>query len=190
MVAGHQLRLRLGQIERHAVRLGERGDEEDEEEEEAEGFEEEELEDEDADEDLDEDEDEDEDDDDEDEEDEFDDPDDDDDDFDDDGTWDIGGLKYDQASPLASADLPSWLTAEGDATRNVRAAIVDRDGGFRTYAASVTVENVAPTATFTGDTVVEGTPATVSHMLETVLARCPVDKLAVSARVVFSLFPR
>ena len=82
-------------------------------------------------------------------------------DFDDDGTWDLGGLKYDQASALASADLPASLTAEGDATRTVRAAIIDRDGGFRTYTASVTVENVAPTATFTGDTVVEGTPATV-----------------------------
>lgn len=41
-----------------------------------------------------------------------------------------------------------------------------------------------------GDTTGEGTPATVSHMLETVLARCPVEKLAVSARVVSSLFPR
>ena len=50
-------------------------------------------------------------------------------DFDDDGTWDLGGLEYGQASPLASADLPSALTAEGDATRNVRAAVVDRDGG-------------------------------------------------------------
>ena len=82
-------------------------------------------------------------------------------DFDDDGNWDVGGLKYDQASPLASVELPPSLTAEGDATRNVRAAIVDRDGGVRTYTASVTVVNVAPTATFTGDTVVEGTPATV-----------------------------
>ena len=32
---------------------------------------------------------------------------------------------------------------------------------MRTYTAAVTVQNVAPTATFTGDTVVEGTPATV-----------------------------
>ena len=43
----------------------------------------------------------------------------------------------------------------------MRAAVVDRDGGVTTYTASVTVSNVAPTATFTGDTVVEGTPATV-----------------------------
>ena len=62
-------------------------------------------------------------------------------DLDDDGTFDPGG---------ATATLPAALTADGPATLDVHAAIIDRDGGRREYDTTVTVANVAPTAAVTG----------------------------------------
>ena len=59
-------------------------------------------------------------------------------DLDDDGTFEPGG---------ASVTLP---TTDGPATLDVHGAIIDRDGGRREYDATVTVANVAPTATITG----------------------------------------
>lgn len=53
-------------------------------------------------------------------------------------------------------------TADGPATREITGAIIDRDGGRRVYKATVTIENVAPTATLNGDIVDEGSPATVT----------------------------
>ncbi|HEX6023493.1 MAG TPA: PKD domain-containing protein, partial [Solirubrobacter sp.] len=68
-------------------------------------------------------------------------------DFDADGTWDVGSTTYATASAATTANLPAALTADGPATRNVRVAVVDKDGGFNTYSATVTVSNVAPTGT-------------------------------------------
>ena len=44
----------------------------------------------------------------------------------------------------------------------MRAVVIDKDGGLRPYTTTVTVDNVAPTATLTGDTVEEGATATVA----------------------------
>ena len=62
-------------------------------------------------------------------------------DLDDDGTFEAGG---------ATVTLPAALTADGPATLDVHAAIIDRDGGRRVYDTTVTVANVAPTNTVTG----------------------------------------
>ena len=83
-------------------------------------------------------------------------------DVDGDGAYDIGSTTYATASTATSAALPAALTADGPVTRAVRVAVVDRDGGFTAYTAAVTVTNVAPTATLTGTTVDEGSPAAVS----------------------------
>ena len=83
-------------------------------------------------------------------------------DFDNDGTWDVGGATYATASPLAAVDVPAALTADGDDTFTVRAAVIDKDGGLTPYTRDIDVDNVAPTATLTGDAVDEGAPATVA----------------------------
>ncbi|RKQ90613.1 hypothetical protein C8N24_0425 [Solirubrobacter pauli] len=53
-------------------------------------------------------------------------------------------------------------TTDGPSTREIRGALIDKDGGRSTYTATITVENAAPTATLTGDTVDEGASATVT----------------------------
>lgn len=82
-------------------------------------------------------------------------------DFDGDGTWDLGSTAYATAVPATTAPLPVALTANGPAVRPVRLAVVDKDGGVSEYDATVTVRNVAPTATLADATTEEGTPATV-----------------------------
>ena len=66
-------------------------------------------------------------------------------DLDDDGTFEPGG---------ASVTLPDEPTEDGPAMLDVHAAIIDRDGGRTEYDTTVTVANVAPTATVTGPTAV------------------------------------
>ena len=65
-------------------------------------------------------------------------------DFQADGTYDVGSTTYAQASTATTANLPAALTADGPATRNVRVAVVDRDGGFTPYNATVTVTQRGP----------------------------------------------
>ena len=76
-------------------------------------------------------------------------------DFQADGTWDVGSTTYANAVGATTADLPAALTADGPATRNVRVAVVDKDGGFTPYDATVTVTNVAPSATLANSGPVE-----------------------------------
>ena len=84
-------------------------------------------------------------------------------DFQADGTYDVGSTTYAQASTATTANLPAALTADGPATRNVRVAVVDRDGGFTPYNATVTITNVAPSATLANNgPVTEGAIAQVS----------------------------
>ena len=84
-------------------------------------------------------------------------------DFQADGTYDVGSTTYAQASTATTANLPAALTADGPATRSVRVAVVDQDGGFTPYNAAVTVTNVAPSATLANNgPVPEGATAQVS----------------------------
>jgi hypothetical protein len=100
-------------------------------------------------------------------------------DFDADGTYDVGSTTYATASTATTAALPAALTADGPAVRDVRVAVVDRDGGFSVATAGVTITNVAPTATLTGATVDEGAPATVGFS-------APADASAGDAAAGFS----
>jgi hypothetical protein len=82
-------------------------------------------------------------------------------DFGDDGSFEIGGDTYAAASALAAVDVPAALLAD-DGTVPVRAVVIDKDGGSRASTTTVTVDNVAPTGTLSGDSVDEGSPATVT----------------------------
>lgn len=59
---------------------------------------------------------------------------------------DLSGTTYDAAGPAAST---SCSFDDGPSTGSVSAAIIDKDGGISTYASSVNVDNVAPTASLT-----------------------------------------
>jgi hypothetical protein len=72
-------------------------------------------------------------------------------DLDGDGSYDIGGASYATAVTSDSVAIPPALLADGPATRTIRAAAIDRDGGLRPFSAEVEVTNVAPTATLEGD---------------------------------------
>ena len=82
-------------------------------------------------------------------------------DFGGDGTYEIGSASYATASTLATVDVPAALTAD-NGTVAVRAVLIDKDGGLRPATTTVTADNVAPTATLTGDSVDEGETATVA----------------------------
>jgi hypothetical protein len=66
-------------------------------------------------------------------------------------------------SPSATTTVPAGYFTDGPGSRTVRGRIADKDGAFTIYTATVVIDNVAPTATFTGDAAVnEGVTATVS----------------------------
>jgi hypothetical protein len=80
-------------------------------------------------------------------------------DFDGDGTDDTAGVTYADASAANSQATPA---GDGPATRTVRVRVIDKDGASTVYTATLTVTNVAPTATLADATTAEGTPATVA----------------------------
>ena len=61
-------------------------------------------------------------------------------DFGNDGTFDV------IASPVASAEVPPVLLADGPAAIEIRVRIEDKDGGFTDYITVIDVLNLAPTA--------------------------------------------
>src|SRR5439155_705189 len=62
-------------------------------------------------------------------------------------------------SATSSASCPT----NDNGSRTVKGQIKDKDGGVRTYTASVVIDNVAPTATFNAPTNVdEGSPISIS----------------------------
>jgi hypothetical protein len=66
-------------------------------------------------------------------------------------------------STSASGSIPAGLLADGPASFTVRARIADRDGDFTDYTTVVTVTNVEPVVTLTGDGAVnEGLSRTYS----------------------------
>src|SRR5204862_209972 len=77
-------------------------------------------------------------------------------DFDNDGTFEIS------ASSSASAAVPAaYVPNLGTAT--IRGRITDQNGGFSDYTTTLTVNNVAPTATFANSGAInQGASATVS----------------------------
>ena len=98
------------------------------------------------------------------------------------GTYDVGSTTYAQASTATTADLPAALTADGPGTRNVRVAVVDRDGGFTPYNATVTVTNTAPSATLANNGPVgEGTTAQVPGLALTPTPRPPTPPPSATA---------
>src|SRR5262249_49360842 len=57
-------------------------------------------------------------------------------DLDGDGTFEVGSTTYANATTATSATFPA---TDGPATRTVHAAVVDKDGGFSAYTATITV---------------------------------------------------
>jgi hypothetical protein len=82
-------------------------------------------------------------------------------DFNNDGDFDDAGELAGSASPTAT--VPAAYLAEGPGTRTVRGRIADDDGGFTDYTTTLTINNVAPTATISNNgPVLPGNPVTVS----------------------------
>ncbi len=67
---------------------------------------------------------------------------------------DLSGTTY-AAAGTATSTTCSF--DDGDSTLSVSAAIIDKDGGISTYSTTISVDNVAPTATFSSPNVNEGT---------------------------------
>ena len=76
--------------------------------------------------------------------------------------YEIGSLEYANASTRTSVPLPAGRAADGPGSFTIDAVAVDEDGALSLRRATLTVENVAPSATLTGSTAVEGSPAAVS----------------------------
>src|SRR5207248_2985819 len=67
-----------------------------------------------------------------------------------------------------SATVPASYLDDGPGTRVVHGRIKDKDGGFTDYTTTVTINDVAPTATFSnGGTVNEGSTGSVSFSGQT-----------------------
>ncbi|MCA9926806.1 MAG: Ig-like domain repeat protein, partial [Anaerolineales bacterium] len=71
-------------------------------------------------------------------------------DFDNDSVFEVGDGSYAGSSVDASATVPAGFLADGPGTRTVRARILDKDGGYTDYTTSITINNVAPTASISG----------------------------------------
>jgi Ca2+-binding RTX toxin-like protein len=67
-------------------------------------------------------------------------------DFNNDNIWDVGDGTYGGSGTSSSATVPASMTADGPASFNVKARIIDKDGGATDYTKLVVVKNVAPTA--------------------------------------------
>jgi hypothetical protein len=77
-----------------------------------------------------------------------------------DGTFDVGDGTYAGSGTSTSQSVP---TSDGDATYNIKARIIDKDGGFTDYTTQVVVLNVAPTLAISGGSSVnEGSSYTLN----------------------------
>ena len=84
-------------------------------------------------------------------------------DFDNNGTFEVGSGTYAGSVTTASATVPASFLVDGPAARVVRGRILDKDGSFTDYTTSITINNVAPTATLTnGGSVNAGSNGSVS----------------------------
>ena len=84
-------------------------------------------------------------------------------DFNNDGTFEVGNGTYAGSPSTASATVPASFFSDGPGTRTVRARIIDKDGGFTDSTTTITIDNVAPTATFgVGAPLIPGQPVAVS----------------------------
>jgi uncharacterized delta-60 repeat protein len=84
-------------------------------------------------------------------------------DFNDDGIWEIGQPTYALASSADSVVVPASYLDDGPMVRQVRARIIDKDGGFSEYTTQITVDNVDATLLISGaPNVAEGSPYTLN----------------------------
>ena len=84
-------------------------------------------------------------------------------DLDNDGTFDVGDGTYDGSVGDAMQVVPASFLDDGLSVQTIRAVIIDKDEGSNEYTTPITLNNVAPTATFSNDgPVIEGSTATVS----------------------------
>ncbi len=84
-------------------------------------------------------------------------------DFGNDGSWEVGSPIYASASLADSVSVPASYLDDGLEAPQVKARIIDKDGGFSEYVTIITVNNVAPTLTISGAANVnEGSSYTLS----------------------------
>src|SRR2546425_481020 len=78
--------------------------------------------------------------------------------------FDCSGGSLDAATYASSGTSPSANCTydDGPSSPTASARILDKDGGFTDYTTTVTVNNAAPTATFKGPSVNEGSPIALS----------------------------
>ena len=69
-------------------------------------------------------------------------------DFNNDNTYEVGGTTYAAAVTTTSATVPATFLTDGPGTRTVGMLVMDKDGVGHKYTTAITVNNVAPTATF------------------------------------------
>jgi hypothetical protein len=83
-------------------------------------------------------------------------------DFNNDGTNEIGGSTYATSVTATSATVPASFLNEGPDARTIGMTVFDKDNGGHKYTTAITVNNVAPTATFAsgvGSPIAENTQA-------------------------------
>lgn len=68
-------------------------------------------------------------------------------DFDNDGTFEIGDGTYIGSTTNTSATVPAAYFADGAGSRTIRVRVLDKDGGYTDYTATIDITNVAPSAT-------------------------------------------
>jgi uncharacterized delta-60 repeat protein len=84
-------------------------------------------------------------------------------DFNNDGTFEVGDGTYAGSGTSSNATVPASFLDDGNGSRTVKARIIDKDGGLTDYTTTITINNVAPTATLgNGGAVNEGSTGSVS----------------------------
>src|SRR5581483_4690504 len=84
-------------------------------------------------------------------------------DFNNDGTFEVGDGTYAGSVTTNTATVPASFLDDGPGTRTVRAVIIDKDGGSTAAFTTITINNVAPTATLVATgRLIERQPVTVT----------------------------
>ena len=97
-------------------------------------------------------------------------------DFDGNGSWDLGNGTYAGSVTTPTVTVPAAYLADGPGVRTVRARILDVNGGYTDYSATIAITNAPPTATLVGGTFPIGRAAVVQFTGAT--DPSPVDRAA------------